>query len=232
VRGALGATLLALCAAVAAAAAAAQPGDESARSAAAAARIERQWPLAGPSPLTGFIRRIGHRLGERAGATPFPWRFFVVRDRSANAFAIGGGRIYVNEGVVTLCETEAELAAILAHEMGHQVAGHFAEAPAADAASGARIDLGAVTQRIDPEKEIEADRIALGILRKAGYDPHAALTLALRQQDAAGSAAPPHADGEPRIAALRAALADVAPAGRVDSAAYREVRREALERLG
>jgi predicted Zn-dependent protease len=209
----------------------AQPGGEADRAAAAAARIEQQWPLAGPGPLTGFIRRIGHRLGERTGRTAFPWRFFVVRDRSANAFAIGGGRIYVNEGVVTLCETEAELAAILAHEMAHQVAGHFGDGARETGGTSARVDLGAVTQQIDPAKEIEADRLALEILRKAGYDPHAALTLALRQQEQASGAAP-HAQDPRRIDSLRDALRDVPPAGRVDSGAYREVRRAALERLG
>lgn len=64
-----------------------------------------------------------------------------MRDRSANAFAIGGGRIYVNEGVVTLCETESELAAILAHEMAHQLAGHFVD-PAPATGGAERIDAG------------------------------------------------------------------------------------------
>ncbi len=136
-KGALLAAALLVCAGPAAA----EPGAEARRARQAAARIEQQWPLAEAGPLTRLIARVGQRLGEHAGPTPFPWRFVVVRDRSANAFAIGGGRIYVNEGVVTLCETEGELAAILAHEMAHQLAGHFVD-PAPATGGAERIDAG------------------------------------------------------------------------------------------
>jgi predicted Zn-dependent protease len=203
---------------------------EAERAAASAARIERDWPLAGPGPFTRFVRKLGARLGERARPTPFPWRFTVVRDRSANAFAIGGGRIYVNEGVVTLCETEAELAAILAHEMAHQLAGHFRGA-AKRGEESARIELGGVVQEVDPAKEREADRIALEILRKAGYDPHSALSLAVRQQGQPAGVAS-HLRDDRRIESLRAELEGVPNAGRRDSAAYGEVRRQVLEKIG
>lgn len=204
---------------------AARADDAEARRARATAdRIEAEWPLAGSGPIATYIRKLGARLGDKAGPTPYPWRFVVVRDRAANAFAIGGGRIYVNEGVVTFCANEAEVAAILAHEMAHQQAGHFRDPGASTGRDEAnpKIDLGAVTQELDPAKEIEADRRALQILGAAGYDPHAALSLALRQQASVGAAAQLRDQG--RIDALRAALAAVPAGGQVDSEAFRTLR--------
>jgi predicted Zn-dependent protease len=214
-------------------ASAASPADdgEARRARATASRIESTWPLAGSGPIATYVRKLGGRLGEDAGATPYPWRFVVVRNHAANAFAIGGGRIYVNDGVILGCSNEAEVAAILAHEMGHQQAGHF-RAPGASTGrdeANPRIELGAVTQELDPAKEREADRVALQILAAAGYDPHAALTLALRQQKDPAPGAE-RIDQE-RIDGLRAALEAYPPGGKLDSDAYRALRdRLAAER--
>src|SRR5262249_23582413 len=83
-----------------------------------------------------------------------------------------------------VCRSEAEVAAILAHEMGHELAGHFRPGSGTkpwlggmrSSSSGKDEVIGSVHQRIDPEKELEADRISIEILRRAGYDPHAAGT--------------------------------------------------------
>lgn len=205
-------------------AASAADDAEARRARATASRIESTWPLAGPGPVATYVRALGDRLAEHAGASPYRWRFIVVRDRAANAFAIGAGRIYVNDGVILGCENEAEVAAILAHEMAHQQAGHFRSSAASTGRDEAnpRVELGAVTQELDPEKEREADRRALQILAAAGYDPHAALTLALRQQAL-------HATGAQtfdaaRIEALRAALAAYPAGGKLDGDAYRTLR--------
>lgn len=197
---------------------------EARRARATASRIEATWPLAGSGPVASYVRALGAKLAEHAGASPYRWRFVVVRDRAANAFAIGAGRIYVNDGVILGCENEAEVAAILAHEMGHQQAGHFrAAASTGRDEANPRVDLGAVTQELDPQKEREADRLALQILAAAGYDPHAALTLALRQQALHGHGA--QAIDDARIAALRTALEPYPAQGRLDSEAYRALRK-------
>lgn len=205
----------------------ATPADdgEARRARATASRIESTWPLAGPGPVASYLRTLGAKLGEHAGASPYRWRFVVVRDRAANAFAIGAGRIYVNDGVILGCENEAEVAAILAHEMGHQQAGHFRAAAASTGRDEAnpRVELGAVTQELDPAKEREADRLALRILAAAGYDPHAALALAVRQQALPRHGTQPIDDG--RIDALRAALASHPAGGKLDSDAYRALRK-------
>lgn len=205
---------------------AAQDDDAEARRArATAARIEAQWPLAGSGPVATYVRKLGAKLGAHAGPTPYAWRFVVVRNRAANAFAIGGGRIYVNDGVILGCANEAEVAAILAHEMGHQQAGHFRAAAASTGrdAANPRVELGGVTQELDAAKEREADRIALRILADAGYDPRAALTLALRQEAHDASGAGPR--DESRIASLRTELASLPATGELDSEAYRALRK-------
>ncbi len=190
-------------------------------------------PIAPIGPVTRFIKALGARLGEAAGESAFPWRFAVIRDRSANAFSIGAGRIYVNEGTPFVCRNEAEVAAILAHEMGHQLAGHFrsssgttswldglrGSAPAKDEV------IGSVHQRIDPEKELEADRISIEILRRAGYDPHAAVSVAKRV--AGGSEGrTTDFDGVERLRNLEALVAGLPSGGRGDSQAFLNLREE------
>jgi beta-barrel assembly-enhancing protease len=206
---------------------------EASRARATAARIEMERPIAPVGPVTRFIKALGVRLGEAAGESAFPWRFTVIRDRSANAFSIGAGRIYVNEGTPFVCRDEAEVAAILAHEMGHQLAGHFRsssrDASWLDGLRGsppAKDELiGSVRQRIDPEKELEADRISIEILRRAGYDPHAAVSVAeLVGGSSAASAA--HFGGAERLHNLEELVAGLPPGGRRDGKAFRRLREE------
>ena len=212
--------------------------EERQRARVAASRIELEWPLAPTGPVTRFIRALGVRLARAAGPSPFPWRFTVIRDRSANAFSIGAGRIYVNEGTPFVCRNEAELAAILAHEMGHELAGHFRSAghgdsgwPWLDHLFGAPrsresdLAIGSIEQRVDPQKEREADRISISILARAGYDPHAALSVA----DLLSGGSGPHAShlgGTERIRALEELLAAIPVGGRLDGEEFRHLRRE------
>ncbi len=197
--------------------------EERARALATAQRIELEWPVAPAGPVTQFVRQLGARLGDSAEPSPFPWRFTLIRDRSANAFSIGGGRIYVNQGTPFVCRSEAELAAILAHEMGHELAGHF-RASASSRSDDPGLVIGSVHQPIDARKEVEADRISIDILRRAGYDPHAALSIAERLGRGSGENAR-HFGGAERIRALEELLASVPPGGRRDSEEFRNLRR-------
>jgi predicted Zn-dependent protease len=184
--------------------------------------------------VTRFIKALGAKLAEAAGESPFPWRFTVIRDRSANAFSIGAGRIYVNEGTPFICRNEAEVAAILAHEMGHELAGHFRSSsrdtswldglrdppPAKDEL------IGSVRQRVDPKKELEADRISIEILRRAGYDPHAAVSVA-ELLGGGSEASEAHSGGAERLRNLEELVANLPPGGRRDGDAFRRLREEA-----
>lgn len=192
----------------------------------AAARIEAEWPIIGTGPAVDFVRRLGGELGRTATARGQAWSFLLVRDRSPNAFSIGGGRLYVTEGTFILCRNEAELAAILAHEMGHQLAGHFRRA---DGRGADDVALGSVRQRVDPGQEREADRISLGILEQAGYDAHAALSIAKRVAGSSALAARHFGDTR-RVAALQDLLAGVPRGGRSDSEAFQRLARDLASR--
>jgi beta-barrel assembly-enhancing protease len=199
--------------------AAAACDGEIARARATAATIEAEWPLRGADEMTAFVRDLGDRLARHDAAASQRWTFVVVRNHAANAFAVGDGRIYVTDGAIDACVTEAELAAMIAHEMGHQLANHFC---AADASSGQRRRIGGVVQHIDPEKELEADRVAVQVLIAAGYDPRAALTLAIRVAQAQPVGARPD---EVRIQALRQLLESAPARGRTDSDEFRRLKR-------
>ena len=179
--------------------------------------IDQEWPLrASGDEVTRFIQTLGVRLARfSAGGGEVPWRFAVVRNLAPNAFSIGAGYVYVTEGAVTFAQTEAELAAIIAHELGHELAGHFCS-QAAYAESRGLFDVfsdspppdahdvgsGSVRQTIDPRKEEQADQIAVAVLQAAGYDPRALLQVA-RRLPAGGEA---HQTDSRRIAALERIL--------------------------
>jgi len=195
---------------------------EHARSQATAARIENEWPLVGPSAVTRYVRKLGERLSRTAGPAVFPWSFTVIRDRAPKAFAIGGGRIYVSDGTIGECQTEAELAAMLAHEMAHELAEHFRP----DSASRQpNVVVGSIVQELDPAKELEADRLSIRILSAAGYDPHAALRMALRVQSQSYGALP-HSDHRSRIKALTELLGVARTGGSIDSEEFQTLKRQ------
>ncbi len=160
-----------------------------------ALQINEQWPLR-PSndALSDEISRIGRRLGAYAGEPSVNWRYRMVRNYAPYAYAIGGGRIYVSDGLVRLVHSEAELAAAIAHEMGHQIAGHFCSRPSvgtrsinpglSDMSNKERavrhLALGVGTLVMDVKKEQEADAIGTDILKASGYEARAMLDLVRR----------------------------------------------------
>ena len=204
-------------------------------------RIEQEWPLrSSGDEATQFIQRLGIRLAQNsAGGGAIPWHFSVVRNLAPNAFSIGAGYVYVTEGAVTFAQNESELAAILAHELGHELAGHFCgQAIAPDA--GGFFDLfadsppperhevgsGSVRQTIDPRKEEQADQIAVAILLAAGYSPKALLQVA-RRLPTGGEA---HLQEPRRIQSLERIVAGYRDSpDPPDSADFKDVRRRLMD---
>jgi len=91
-------------------------------------QIINEWPIRKSDSVTDYIRVLGKHIAAKAlSNTNQDWHFNVIRDLSPNAFAVGDGYVFITEGAIMMCQEEAELAAILAHEMGHQLAGHFCE---------------------------------------------------------------------------------------------------------
>jgi predicted Zn-dependent protease len=104
------------------------------------------------------------------------WRFLIVRDLSVNAYSIGNGKVYITDGTFTFVKTEAELAAILAHEIAHQLIGHFCHHNVAQQTQF----VGSLVQVLDNDKEIEADALAIKILQKTHFSVQAILEVVKR----------------------------------------------------
>jgi predicted Zn-dependent protease len=160
-----------------------------------AKEIEAEVTLLRLSALTQLVNAIGTRLQE-ASPEPafrrFPYSFRVVDDSEVNAFALPGGPVYVNSGIIELCDTEDELASVVAHEMSHVAARHATEMLTTQnltqlmliaavsvvpiplppiAWEGAKLGYVLALLRYSRGKEAEADRLGLELMNAAGYDP-------------------------------------------------------------
>ncbi|MDM3850449.1 MAG: M48 family metallopeptidase [Aphanizomenon gracile PMC627.10] len=81
--------------------------------------IQQEVRISRNSQLTSYIEQIGRRLAANSTRPNIPYTFQVVEDPAVNAFATAGGFIYVNTGLLKTADNEAEVASVLAHEMGH-----------------------------------------------------------------------------------------------------------------
>jgi beta-barrel assembly-enhancing protease len=194
---------------------------EAERAATTARQLVDQWPVRGDDAVSSYISSLGLRLAETAvPRAPFNWRFIIVRNYAANAMAIGDGYIFVTDGTIRFADDESEVAAVLAHEIGHQIAGHLCRAAAHidhawwDPAGWLQsrteqikqAGVGSLVQIIDVDKEIEADRAGVAILNKTGLDPYAMLRVLTKL--AAAKSSPDYAK---RRAALEAELRKYLP---------------------
>jgi len=150
-------------------------GDDCGRSEAMGARtmqtIVREWPLRlAADPVRRYVRDLGTKLGRTADPSQAgaEWRFFVVRNLAPTAFAVGGRRFVISDGLIAFVRNESDLAAVLAHEIAHERLGHFCHAASSDAG---RFEYGSIVQHFDLTLEKAADVEAVGLLAMAGFDP-------------------------------------------------------------
>lgn len=157
--------------------------------------VEKQVGPIVPSPaLQDLVDRVGQRLVRRA-AIPGYFKFYVLDQPEPNAHALGSNYIFVTRGLLALLDDEAELAAAMAHEIGHIVLHHAAErarereaaliaAVQAAKASGS-VDVGRLVARdgrlallrYSRDQELQADNAGLDYIVKAGYRGDAMATL-------------------------------------------------------
>ena len=141
--------------------------------------------------IQDYVNSVGQRVARASDMPDLQWHFTVLDDSSVNAFTTGGGYVYVHRGLLAYLNSEAELAAVLGHEETHVTARHSARAQtrntmASLGAMGAAILTGssavadmanigasAFVQGYGRDAEMEADRIGMKYLVKAGYDPGA-----------------------------------------------------------
>lgn len=159
-----------------------------------AKEVESQQRLVRDTEIEDYVNDLGQRLVAQTKAQ-FRYRFRIVDDPNVNAFGIGGGYIYVNSGLLAAADSEGEVVAVLAHEIGHQVRRHVAKQLSrqavfeslARAAIGSNASqwvnlatgLGVTTGQLyfGREAEREADAVMVDLMPRAGYDPREALSM-------------------------------------------------------
>ena len=87
-------------------------------------QAKRQLVIVEDSEVVEYVNEIGQKLTKVAGRNEFKYEFFVVMDDALNAFALPGGKVFVNLGAIAKTNSEAELAGLLAHELSHAVLSH------------------------------------------------------------------------------------------------------------
>ncbi len=87
----------------------------------------KQVRLVDDRALNDSVNRLGQSLARRSERPNIPWRFYVVNDKAINAFATLGGRVYVHTGLIAATTSEAQLASVMGHEIGHIVGRHGLE---------------------------------------------------------------------------------------------------------
>jgi predicted Zn-dependent protease len=178
--------------------------------------VRDQFQLFRDRVVVNYVRQLGDRLVTGARPSPFEFRFYVVEDESINAFAVPGGAIYVNTGLILEAKTASGLASVLAHEAGHVTARHVAQLYRRQRNTGIGANLvslaiailtgnpqianlgqiatgvaaTAYTSTFTRDAEREADDLAVETMINAGYDPQGMVSVleTLQRQGGGGSA--------------------------------------------
>src|SRR5215204_1970620 len=98
--------------------------DEVALGADTAAQVEAQLPVVEDAAIDGYINALGDSIALLTSRSDLDWHFYVVNSSQVNAFALPGGWVYVNRGLIERSDNESELAGALGHEIGHVVLRH------------------------------------------------------------------------------------------------------------
>lgn len=151
-------------------------------------KIEQQFGFYDDPALKAYVDRIGQRVSADTERPDVEYKFFILDSPIVNAFALPGGYIYVSRGLLALANSEAELAAVLAHETGHITGRHSAErysrgvvTSLGAAVLSAALDSSAASQALglgsnlymnsySRAQENEADSLGLRYLSRGGYD--------------------------------------------------------------
>ncbi|HEX6038156.1 M48 family metallopeptidase [Longimicrobium sp.] len=163
-----------------------------------ATQINGQVPLVQDVPLNLYVNDLGRLIASHSERPALQYHFYIVDSPALNAFALPGGHVYVNRGLIERTQNISELAGILAHEIGHVAARHGAEnlqrqmrtrsmsrtmyqlilgrEPMLDQEA---LDLGGALWQAQNSRadEQEADRLAVDYLVRSGVDPRGMLSL-------------------------------------------------------
>jgi len=208
-----------------------------------AGQVEATMTLYDDADLQAYVERVGRELAAVSERPDLPWSFKIVDDPVVNAFALPGGFIYVTRGILTHFTSEAQLASVVGHEIGHVTARHSVEQMSRAQLGGlvlgvgsilshdvarvgefAQAGLGVLFLSYSRDDEREADMLGVRYALRDGYDPREAIKVheMLGRQTAArgGSGVPnwlsTHPSSVDRIERIHAQV-DTIPASRLAS---------------
>jgi beta-barrel assembly-enhancing protease len=189
----------------------------------------KQFKILNDRALNDRINKIGQRLAANIKRKNLTYTFQVVDDKSINAAATMGGYVYVNKGLIDAAANDAELASVIAHELGHIEARHSIE----QAKNSALAQTGAAALKLDQNQivsiatqigfnlprsrrfELDADERGLRLLTAAGYDGQAAVTFMQKLDQGGGPTLPrwlsSHPDTQVRVKRLQAYASRLGP---------------------
>lgn len=176
------------------------------------AKVLSSMPLVEDAKLTAYINEVGQRLAAVSDRPDLTFTFTVIDSPEINAFALPGGYVYVNRGLLAYLNSEAELAAVIGHEIGHITARHAVQQQSRGALARVASGVGGVVAAVATgsgyigsqimdvgslwaqaglsgfgrEHELEADTLGAEYLLRAGYDPQAVIkvvTVLKNQED-------------------------------------------------
>jgi beta-barrel assembly-enhancing protease len=158
-------------------------------------QVRKQMTVIKDPVLTAYVNRVGQRLvsSREAQASGFPFTFEVIADPSINAFALPGGPMFINTGLLRAVDNEAQLAGVMGHEMSHVILRHgtnqasksqLIELPALLGAQmtgssmlgklaqvGIGLGANSVLLKFSRTDESQADLMGSHLMAEAGYDP-------------------------------------------------------------
>ena len=210
-----------------------------------AAQVNAQLPMLRDPVVDGYVNTLGQTIASRTARADLQWQFAVVNTNVINAFALPGGFIYVNRGVLAQASNESELAGVLAHEIEHVVRRHSVKQMeqvqqanvgvglvcvltrvCENQAAQAAIQVGgsAVFAKFSRADEVQADEGGFQNVIRAGINPRGMLTffqklLAEEQSGGSGGASAwfsDHPGTQDRIADIQRMLA-ATPASQIAS---------------
>jgi len=199
-----------------------------------AQQIAQQVPLLQDEQIVGYVQNLGARLAEKAPGVDFPYQFNVIATRDINAFALPGGFIFVNAGVIAAAKNEGELAGVIAHEITHVALRHGTNQASKAYIAQKGLDIvGAITGGSDTDlgqvvgaiggaganalflkfgrtAEQQADLEGARMMATAGYDPRDMASFFQTLQAKSGGQRVPeflsdHPDPGNRVAAINQA---------------------------
>jgi beta-barrel assembly-enhancing protease len=146
-----------------------------------------------------YVKNVGLKLAAVSDQPNLPYDFVVLNDDTPNAWALPGGKIAINRGLLVLLDDEAQLAAVLGHEIVHAAAGHTAQQQSkatlmglgaalltmavSDSeyspliGAGVGLGVGMTVAKFGRDQELESDHFGIKYMAKAGYDVQAAVEL-------------------------------------------------------